>query len=406
MLFEIFLRTLRSDLNHLYDPSHLRKSRLIDYFGLRDHFDAAFRLQKILVDEIEKLKNPAYTDKPVSDITYELLYKRYVLQIPQMELALQMNLSVRQLRREQAIAIDFLATHLIEEQRNATRKIPLVVDENVEIFDQSSDLGWLSEETKQANCDPNPLFVEVVDLIQPLLDQYKIQLNIDIQGPLPLVAVHPVALKQAILTILVSTIRTNSGSDFLISAKGEEKVEIVISCATDNSNVDFDGKKQDHSSRKIITDLLSPFKVTEKLTTGDFVWNFVLTLPVANLLPVLVIDDNADFFQLLQQYVAGSRYKIHGIGNPENLLTEIAQYKPAIIILDIMMPNTDGWELLKLIHSDPHSKNVPVIISTILPHLELAMALGANDFIQKPISHEDFLAALDRQKIHLLPGDS
>jgi len=72
------------------------------------------------------------------------------------------------------------------------------------------------------------------------------------------------------------------------------------------------------------------------------------------------------------------------------------EIRPAAIIVDIMLPGVDGWELLGRLRENPKLGSVPVIISTILPYEQLASALGAAEFLPKPVSRKVLLSALDR----------
>lgn len=123
---------------------------------------------------------------------------------------------------------------------------------------------------------------------------------------------------------------------------------------------------------------------------------FIVSLPVLRLARVLVVDDNPDFISLLQRFTAGSRYEIYGLKGIDNLSEHIVENQPAAIIMDIMMPKVDGWELLKAIRHDRQTKNIPVIICTILPQESLAIALGANDFLPKPVTQESLQKVLAR----------
>jgi len=70
---------------------------------------------------------------------------------------------------------------------------------------------------------------------------------------------------------------------------------------------------------------------------------------------------------------------------------------PQIIVLDVMMPQTDGWRVLSRLRQHPLTSNIPVIVCTILAQEALALSLGANAFLRKPVTRQAFLAALDRQ---------
>jgi CheY-like chemotaxis protein len=129
---------------------------------------------------------------------------------------------------------------------------------------------------------------------------------------------------------------------------------------------------------------------------GD-AFNAWLTFPALEQLPVLVIDDNADTLQLFRRYTSGTRYRIVGIRDPEQVLKVAEESSPRIIVLDVMMPQKDGWEVLGWLREHPLTRPTPVVVCTILAQEELALSLGASGFLQKPVSRQSFLAALDRQ---------
>jgi CheY-like chemotaxis protein len=70
---------------------------------------------------------------------------------------------------------------------------------------------------------------------------------------------------------------------------------------------------------------------------------------------------------------------------------------PKIIVLDVMMPGINDWELLGQLREHPRLREIPIIVCTILPLEQLALLLGAAAFLRKPVSRELFLQALDRQ---------
>jgi CheY-like chemotaxis protein len=86
-----------------------------------------------------------------------------------------------------------------------------------------------------------------------------------------------------------------------------------------------------------------------------------------------------------------------GTPDPEQALLLAEAESPEIIVLDVMLPDTDGWELLGRLRAHPLTRQTPVIVCTILPQEQLALALGAAAFLSKPISRPALLAALDQQ---------
>ena len=64
--------------------------------------------------------------------------------------------------------------------------------------------------------------------------------------------------------------------------------------------------------------------------------------------------------------------------------------------MDLMMPGVDGWEVLNQIRENPLTNAIPVVVVSILPQESLALTLGANAFLQKPINQNDFLNLLNQ----------
>jgi CheY-like chemotaxis protein len=121
-----------------------------------------------------------------------------------------------------------------------------------------------------------------------------------------------------------------------------------------------------------------------------------VTLPVAPQTTVLVVDDNADTLRLLQRYLSGTRYRFLGVRDPAQAVAAADMVSPAAIVLDVMLPGVDGWELLSRLREHPHTRGVPVIVCTILPQERVALMLGAAAFLRKPVSREALLVALDQ----------
>jgi CheY-like chemotaxis protein len=132
-------------------------------------------------------------------------------------------------------------------------------------------------------------------------------------------------------------------------------------------------------------------------------WRVTLAFTVANQIPVLVIDDNADTLRLMERYLTGTRFVFTGTSHPDQIMALAESASPRVIVLDVMFPEVDGWEILGRLREHPRTQHTPVIISTILPQETLAMALGAAGFLRKPVSREALLAALEQQSAQAEP---
>src|SRR5207245_11462484 len=77
-------------------------------------------------------------------------------------------------------------------------------------------------------------------------------------------------------------------------------------------------------------------------------------------------------------------------------ITAARQHRPRAILLDILLPDMDGWEVLRQLKADPDLRQIPVVVVTVVDERKLGFALGAADYLLKPIDKDALLRALDR----------
>jgi len=111
---------------------------------------------------------------------------------------------------------------------------------------------------------------------------------------------------------------------------------------------------------------------------------------------VLAIDDDPQVISLYERYLNPQGYHVVHLTNPAKAKERIAEIKPYAITLDIMMPNMDGWALLTDLKSDPATRDIPVIVCSILEQADKGFSLGAADYLVKPILEEDLVHAINR----------
>lgn len=399
---EEFLEHLRGALNHLYDPDRLRRSPLAPLFGVADRFDTPYTLQRILTEAIEELEPGAdVSHHSPARQTYELLFYRYVQQFSQREIADQLGMSVRHLRRKQHAALEALAYHLWEQFRLGDRVREgadvQVAAESATGPSVSEELAWLKDAPLGSSAELDHVLPAVLDLARPLAAQHGSCLEVKVPDDLPAVAVHPVALRQALLSLLSVAIRRSRGRQVDISVRPlgwEVQVQVQGANLTRGPDDLSDDDANSLSMARRLTDLC---QASLTLSTEGGSLSTTLILPALEQLPVLVIDDNADTLQLMQRYASGTHYRLIGAQDPQQALDLAKEFSPQVIVLDVMMPDVDGWEVLGRLRQHPVTHRTPIIVCTILAQEELALALGASGFIHKPVSRQDFLAALEGQ---------
>ena len=119
-------------------------------------------------------------------------------------------------------------------------------------------------------------------------------------------------------------------------------------------------------------------------------------LPIEPGKRVLVVDDDSDAREFICQYVKELGADFRECGEPLKVVDLAKEYKPDLITLDIMMPESNGWEVLGRLKRDPDVSSIPVVIVSMVADKSKAVSLGAIDALTKPVVQEDFMACVRR----------
>ena len=113
---------------------------------------------------------------------------------------------------------------------------------------------------------------------------------------------------------------------------------------------------------------------------------------------VLVVDDDPLARDLLQRFLRTEGFRVIGASGGAEGLRLARALHPDVITLDVMMPGLDGWAVLSQLKADPEVAAIPVIMLTIVDERNLGYALGAADYLTKPIDRDRLLAVLQRYR--------
>jgi len=111
---------------------------------------------------------------------------------------------------------------------------------------------------------------------------------------------------------------------------------------------------------------------------------------------VLVIDDDGDARDLLERSLTRDGYRVVTSSRGEGALELVRRIRPAVITLDVQMPDMDGWSVLSALKSDPSVADIPVVLVTILEDRNLGYALGATEYLTKPVDRARLLSVVER----------
>jgi signal transduction histidine kinase/DNA-binding response OmpR family regulator len=109
---------------------------------------------------------------------------------------------------------------------------------------------------------------------------------------------------------------------------------------------------------------------------------------------VLVVDDDSSALDLLKRFLNKEGFHVECAANGQEALASVKRFRPTIITLDVMMPGMDGWAVLSKLKEDPAVADIPVIMLTIVDDKHFGHALGATEYLTKPVDRERLAAVI------------
>lgn len=395
------LEALRSGLMQLDDLAVLRRNPLLPL--LCRPGDSALALQQVLVAAIAEL---ALSDDAFADDAHEILYYRYVERMTQQQLAYQLGVSVRHLRRLQENALELLAARLATRLEQASfLTVPDASPSEVSMVEVAEELAsdvtsaiadeiaWLHAGGGGETADLADALARALHDVAVVAGHLEVEVAVPLSLPPCLVAVPAPVLHQTLLTTLTWAVARSAAGQTArlrvawLNSAYEAGVTLILPKPI------REGGDPDREL-DVAGQLLASFGGS--VTRSADLLRAEIRAPRVGTVPVLIVDDNPDARLLLQRYMAQSRFQAIVAESGDAALALAREYQVQAVVLDIMMPGIDGWSLLARLRHDPATQAVPVVISTILPQRPIAKLLGAADFLQKPISRPELLATLGR----------
>jgi CheY-like chemotaxis protein len=411
-----FISALRTALMQLDDLPALRQNALLTLLASGAGEATPSALQRTLLAQIDALREGTDAALKTAGVpAHDVLYYRYVEQLAQADLAFQLGVSVRQLRRYQNSAIERLADLLCRRYGLSLVDGPASQPEGTQkAEDDAAEIGLSSQNPAQDHlqgevaslqrgdsagaCDLERELERALAEAHVLAERYAITVEHSLPAALPKISAPPTLMRQVLLTLLTALLPHVRSLRVDAHAQGG-----TIAVTLEGSSVA--GEARQSELQRVVeatAQLLAHFGGS--VQAHDFACpRIVLTVPAVaaqdaevDHATLLVVDDNHDTRYLFRRYTAQTRYSLIDTEDVTEVIPLARRHRVDAIILDVMMPAADGWELLAQLRHHPATQNIPVIMCTILPQQDLAYHLGVAGFMQKPISRTAFLATLDR----------
>ncbi len=272
--------------------------------------------------------------------------------------------------------------------------------------------------------------------VRPLIEEKDLTLTVHVADDVPTMRSDPDKVRQILLNLLSNAVKFTGAGDIgvTVSAEGD-----FVSFAVTDSGVGIGPQDREHifdefrqvdgsTTRKYAgTGLgLAICRRLARLLGGDISLHstldagstFTLTLPVeapaglgvagamdrpaqasaagARRGTILVVDDDTAARNLLKEYLTGAGFTVVVATGGQEGLRLARQLRPDVVTLDVLMPEMDGWEVIRQLKADERTAHIPVVIVSVTQDRATGRALGAAGYIVKPIDKRLLLAELDR----------
>jgi signal transduction histidine kinase/CheY-like chemotaxis protein len=277
--------------------------------------------------------------------------------------------------------------------------------------------------------DVSVLINEVAAVLEPLAVKQGNKLHLQLDTSLGEVVLDSVKLKQSLLNLGGNACKFTKGGHVVISARADEANNVIIAVSDTGigmTDLQVDGLFQPFNqgdasttrkfggtglgltiTRQFVEMMQGRIDVSSVPEVGT---TFTITLPqrvedgaiiVAN--PdaavetnageriALIIDDEPTARDVIARWLHPHGYTVRTAENGQEGLAKARSLKPSIILLDIGMPQVDGWDVLRALREDSELSNIPTIVTTIDDRRRLGLELGATEYLRKPLDRDQLL---------------
>ncbi len=395
-LYEKFRDDLRDGLNHLHDPDYHADPTLAEIITGGSAARSS-TVQYAIIQAIRNMKPPPDTlvSAPIHRC-YDLLVHRFIEGLTQDETADRMASTVRNIRREQRVATHILARFLWE-HRGLSNLDTALDSPTTGILPESNEsqprhwrsqarqeLASLRQSNPAAVSDVGNIVRRAVELERTLVESYGVALVVGEISDV-IAAVHPTALLQVLIMAIGQLSRSSRPREIRIDAREETNFAVLRLRGIDHSASPMDDK--------LTSEMLELLGGSLAMDLHDNIVEVVLQVPAVGKVNVVVVDDNQDFIHFCRRCVQGTRF--HILQPADWTAASIQASDPDVILLDIMLPDVDGWELLQDLQHEASTASIPVVVCSIVLEQALASAMGAIKYLPKPILHQDLITTLE-----------
>lgn len=383
--FTRFEEDLRETIQRLRSPGFLPPESVLAVSGAPGE-DRAEGLLRV-IQAVKELEPPG--DSPADSQLrriYDFLTMRFVQGMTQEEIAERMHMSVRNVQRIQPEAVHILALHMWQKYRDQGAPAVQAVDWQAQV---ERELISLDASHPESSADLTLVIEGLMELKDRLFAAYAVEIETGFLQPGITAAAHPSVLRQVLIAVLARLARL-AGCRRIEIFTGLENGKVKISIAG-QTPITGALKREDLSEGIPI-----PGGTEIDIVQKDERLFVQIWMPSARQHIVLVVEDNLDVVHYYRRCTSGTNFQLVHLENGAQMMDLVRSIAPEVIVLDVMMPGYDGWQLLTHLHENPETRDIPVIVCSIIREPELALALGAFRCLTKPVKHQQFVDGLNQ----------
>ena len=417
----MFTEHVREALAHLYDPPELSASPLAAELVRRGALRSAGGLYALLLAAIEELRPPEGAPRQSHGWRcYRYLRLRYVDCIAHEAIAQDLQISVRHAARVHQEALQALSVRLLvgisepamptrpplhtlssAPDRHARQQTSLPYPPPESGSSLEAELAILGRQPPDSGVEVHAIARSVCGTLERLAAAQGVELRLEIPHRLSPVRMNRVALRQVLLNLVLYVIQLARGVVSVWAEERDDTVVVGLTCReveTPGTCPDALRPAAESDSLLMAAKLLARLQHARVEEVGDTrpPASLFLHLPIGAMRTVLVVDDNPDIGDLFRRMLAKRDYKVIHARTAARALRLARDVRPDVIILDVVMPARDGWEIYAALQSGPETADIPVIVCSVLPDRGLALSLGAAGFLAKPVTRRTLVESLDR----------
>lgn len=422
----LLVRFTQECLANLHDLGFLAAHPLGRATVPANHRNRGEAVRGMLVAAIERLR-PAGSPGGAASIPwrrYQLLGLRYLEGWSLQMAADRLGVSARQASRDHQQAVEVLARLIwsayLDDRAEPASEPPFPLDEV-----QGGSVARLGgEETGPAKphragaADPGPgpdadpegptelaaTVRGVIETMAKLAAERAVHVDVSIADTLSPITLSRTVLRQGLFNVLGYVVAVSPGAHVqLTAAETHRGLDLRIDArrrpgrprrpSLDAADETLAADAQLTAGRKLLQAHGTAIDLRHQ---PDGALGIVLALPAANERRVLVVDDNPDIVSVFRRYLRGAGYRLIHASTAAGAVRLAADLRPDVVILDLMMPTQDGWEVLTQLRALPAIEHTPVVVCSVLPEQSLASSLGVAAFLAKPVNRRALLVTLEQ----------